>query len=1015
MFKKSLLTTTVACLLGLTVVEALATNHATKQTGARNRVWTQGITGDPNSTVAIFDTGIDVNHQALGPYYGNGDWSGKTVFWYHASGYDASDDHTSFGPGHGSHAAGIIAGSGFGAVDSEGRVVNTNAYTSGLNGEYPEQTAINVNKLGTIRIEYAFNSDKGDVTYLELRKGNKELVYDLSDGRKVVGDTVTVGRIDNPNGTSELNKKDTEGELGDINWNVLEYEVTDPSQFGTYHVVTNRVIESSGMFSPKMHFVYVARWPADINADGTDPADNLPYYMGMAPDTKLFGVKATSASEFESTINSLWSELSTYHTVVVNLSAGGSSLSDSGPIWNQLANMGITGVSAAGNETGTNGLVAPASLPGTVAVGGLTAAETIPWYVNSGPELDILAPGGSNMTAGGVISVQNSDGNFNMAGSAWGYDYVANDGMGMQGTSMATPSAAGLFALVYDALGGWDNFVNNDNFTLSGEVLSKAEKVSHVKRLVFMSATELNTKREQTKLSFSNISDYYPVLNRGYDPAQDAAAQNYGKDNNEGYGRVNVDAAVDAVLHGIAPGDSANLSLTSSLTTWTATDLTPLGLYSGDYVLEKAQQAKAFARHINVTEAQLSSVYGSGDANFVLNVPAGADFDVFIYKPQTGPYGQPLLLARSVNAGSADEVVSFQPDVAGQYYVVVKAVSGEGNGTLTFNAEPCTDCEPDPVAPTAQFSASTDELTATFLDASTDTDGSVSSWLWEFGDGNTSNEQNPVYTYAAAGSYSVKLTVTDNDSLTSTSTQVVQVSETGGGTDPDPDPTPGEGELVNGVTTTGIDVADGQSLQFYIDVAENALPLSIVLDGNNGDADLYVRYGLEATKDDYDSKSTSFDSTESVTIDSPQAGRYYVMVYGYNESTDLSLTATYSVDAPATGPRYENTTPQVIETTADFVVNSDVDVDRAGASNAISVTVDISHTYIGDLELNLIAPDGSKHLLRARSGGSANDINESYQLNLGSLESYGTWTLEVTDHASRDGGQLNSWSIQFAD
>ena len=57
----------LACLLGLTAADSYAGNHAPNQVGARNRVWTQGVTGDPNSTVAIFDTGVDVNHQALGP------------------------------------------------------------------------------------------------------------------------------------------------------------------------------------------------------------------------------------------------------------------------------------------------------------------------------------------------------------------------------------------------------------------------------------------------------------------------------------------------------------------------------------------------------------------------------------------------------------------------------------------------------------------------------------------------------------------------------------------------------------------------------------------------------------------------------------------------------------------------------------------------------------------------------------------------------------------------------------
>lgn len=1007
----------LACLLGLTAADSYAGNHAPNQVGARNRVWTQGVTGDPNSTVAIFDTGIDVNHQALGPYYGNGDWSGKTIFWYHASGDPASDDTTSFGPGHGSHAAGIIAGTGFGAVDAEGRVVNTNAYTSGLNGEYPEQTAIYVNKVGTIRIEYAFNSDKGDVNYLELRYGNKELTYDLSDGRKVVGGTTTVGRLDSLTGTAALNSKNTEEELSEINWNVLEYEVTSSAQFGTYHVVTNRTIPSSGMFSPKMHFVYVAHWPVEINSDGTDPQDGHLYYTGMAPDTKLFAVKATSASEFESTIGDLWSELAQYHTVVVNLSAGGSSLSDSGPIWSQLEGMGAIGVTAAGNETGTSGLVAPANLDNTVAVGGVTAAETIPWYVNSGPELDILAPGGSNMTGGGIISVQNSDGNFNMAGSAWGYDYVANDGMGMQGTSMATPSASGVFALVYDALGGWDNYVDNDNFSLVGNVLDKREKARHVKRLVFMTATELNTKREQTKLGFNNIESYYPVLNRGYDPSQDAASQNYGKDNNEGYGRINADAAVDAVLHGLQPSDSASFNLVSSLASWTSTQIDALGAYDGEYILEKAQQPKAFARHINVTESELSSVYGNGDANFVLSVPNGADFDLFVYQSATGPNGQPLLLARSVNPGNGvDESVTFQPTVAGQYYVVVKAVSGEGNASLDFNGEPCTDCTPVLVGPSASFTASTTDLTVDLTDTSTDSDGYITAWSWEFGDGSTSAEQNPSYTYTSAASYNVTLTVTDNDGLTSVSTQSITVSESGGG---EPDPEPGENELVNGVATTVINVGDKATVVYYIDVPANSDSIDFVLDGDNGDADLYVKFNEEPTTSSYDKKSTNFDSTEDISISNPQAGQWYVMVYGYRASDNLSLTATYEVtgggEPPSTGPRYENTTDYTIGTEADIVVTSDIEVDRIGESGAVTVSVEIDHTYIGDLEINLITPDGSKHLLRSRSGGSSNDIYESYSVSLGSLESAGTWTLEVTDHASRDGGKINGWNVQFQD
>jgi len=53
---------------------------------------------------------------------------------------------------------------------------------------------------------------------------------------------------------------------------------------------------------------------------------------------------------------------------------------------------------------------------------------------------------------------------------------------------------------------------------------------------------------------------------------------------------------------------------------------------------------------------------------------------------------------------------------------------------------------------------------------SSDADGTIVSYLWSFGDGETSSSQNPSHAYAQEGSYTVTLTVTDNDGLTDTST-----------------------------------------------------------------------------------------------------------------------------------------------------------------------------------------------------------------------------------------------------
>lgn len=64
---------------------------------------------------------------------------------------------------------------------------------------------------------------------------------------------------------------------------------------------------------------------------------------------------------------------------------------------------------------------------------------------------------------------------------------------------------------------------------------------------------------------------------------------------------------------------------------------------------------------------------------------------------------------------------------------------------------------------------------ARFTDTSSDPDGTVVAWSWEFGDGGTSNDRNPEHVYAATGTYTVRLTVTDDDGASATTTRSVQV------------------------------------------------------------------------------------------------------------------------------------------------------------------------------------------------------------------------------------------------
>ncbi len=81
------------------------------------------------------------------------------------------------------------------------------------------------------------------------------------------------------------------------------------------------------------------------------------------------------------------------------------------------------------------------------------------------------------------------------------------------------------------------------------------------------------------------------------------------------------------------------------------------------------------------------------------------------------------------------------------------------------------------------------------------------------------------------------------------------------------------------------------------------------------------------------------------------------------------------------------------------------------ASSSATIEVHIVHTWIGDLVVDLVAPDGSVYNLQNRSGGSADNINQTYSRNLSGELANGTWNLRVRDAATYDTGYIDSWTL----
>ena len=123
------------------------------------------------------------------------------------------------------------------------------------------------------------------------------------------------------------------------------------------------------------------------------------------------------------------------------------------------------------------------------------------------------------------------------------------------------------------------------------------------------------------------------------------------------------------------------------------------------------------------------------------------------------------------------------------------------------------------------------------------------------------------------------------------------------------------------------------------------------------------------------------------------------------DSTGGGTTTTTSAEQFAQ-TRSPNLAIPDLQTVSDTITVSD-----SGTVTSVSVAVDITHTYIGDLKIDLIAPDGTTKILHNRSDGSDDDIVKTYTPNFDGVSIAGVWTLQINDNYNADPGTLNSWTL----
>jgi hypothetical protein len=589
-------------------------NYASIQTGGFNSSWyLDGYKGNTNSSIAVLDTGINPSHDFFPNGYESLDLNGTIVGWENFVNSDPiSDDN-----GHGTFISSIISGTG------------SNPYQSNI----PITVSIDKNFSHIILFEEYTPAKNYSVKIFSFNasKKNSEIFINSSWNWEQEGidgfwvelfyNNELVGYSENINTNQEY---------------LINYTIPG-SRLGIYdlYVKYHKQLQSKPEFSINCSIKYFAE----------EYRRNYSYFTGIANATKLVGFKVLNqsgigfSSDLISALAHVIKNRTRLHIISICLSIGnfGEEVEAINKAINEATENGILVVIAAGNSgiKLSNSMNKLAKNEKTIVVGASNDQDQVTSYSSMGENMgimikpDIIAPGGSKLAGYRTIISANKES-----------ESITSN----YGTSIATAIVSAAINLLVEAK--WGNWTEWNSLNLT-------EAVKYIKATLLMTASETNLEREDDPFTPEDEGDLSPELSTS--PLITGI-----KDIHEGYGRLNIQAAIDALTKNISVNTTVSDSLVSSQDN-------PLGNH-------------VFARKIELNKNKQYLF------DLSVNNWWNSDFDAYLFSNESTKYGEPILLEASRKSYGDLDYFYFTPmENQTSCIIIVKAIDGDSTFTLNIS------------------------------------------------------------------------------------------------------------------------------------------------------------------------------------------------------------------------------------------------------------------------------------------------------------------------------------------